>query len=117
MANGSINNPYAVSSGTIQKNNDVSGTLDMDYCRKIGNIVTVSGRIYGIENDVANGTFFIIPTGFRPKALTRCTGYMNINGVGLVPMLCTIGTSGGVTFSYSNNATTTQVAFAGTYPI
>ena len=107
--------------GTITKagNAASTGTLDKTYCVKRGGIAYVAGRVHTMASTtVANGTFFSIPTGFRPAETTQVMG-----GIRLVspdtfyPMLVEITTGGNVNFYYSASSKTTQVYFCGCYPV
>ena len=105
--------------GTITKATGItSGTLDSTTCRKVGNIVTVSGRIFGMSSIIGNGDFFVIPPGFRPSQQTRVSGSITLDSTGtVVPILLAIATNGAVSVSYSQTITINQVAFVGTYAI
>jgi len=109
----------AAETGTITKATGItSGTLDSTTCRKVGNIVMVSGRIFGMTNTIANGDFFVIPSGFRPSQQTRVSGSIVLDSTGSgVPTLLAIAANGAVSLSYSQSTTINQVAFVGTYAI
>ena len=103
--------------GTIARASGVTGgTLDMNVCKRIGNIITVSARLYGISK-TALGNFFVIPAGFRPSFEVWCNGYEVIDGTdgGAKPVACRISTDGTVYMGWSSSATTTQVFFSATY--
>ena len=118
MATGTIPSNYKVATGTITKHSSItSGTLDNTTCYKIGDVVTVSARIHSMNNATATGPFFVVPDGFRPKYPTRVSGYMNVNGVGSVPLLATITSDGRVDIGYSASSTCTQVGFAGSFAV
>lgn len=102
--------------GTITKV-PASGTLDSTTCAKHDGIVTVSGRIHTMSNVIANGNYFNIPVGFRPKENIYCMGAMNITGVGLIPVLLYINTTGYVGGYYDNTHNVSQIAFSATYCI
>ena len=115
-------NNFGTSTGTITKATRVtSGTLDMTMCRKTGNIVNVSGRIHSISSNsvTASGTFFVIPSGFRPPSGVTYygSGYLNTSDGVLAPLLCAIYSDGSVSISYSSNKYTSQVGFSACYPL
>ena len=115
------NSLLKVTTGTITKAGNAAntGTLDKTYCVKRGGIAYVAGRVHTMASTtVANGTFFSIPTGFRPAETTQVMG-----GIRLVspdtfyPLLVEITTNGNVNFYYSASSKTTQVYFCGCYPV
>ena len=108
-----------IESGNITKySSSINGTLDWLTCYKVGNVVSVGGRIFGMTNQAASGRFFLIPEGFRPRGTTRAMGYLLVEGgTGLVPILATIDTEGTVAFAYSASANCSQVGFSATYAI
>lgn len=86
-------------------------------CNKVGHIVTFSARIHSMTtNNTANGEFFCLPEGYRPKVATELIGSAYI-GSNFVAALWMVGVDGKVSLMYSNNATTTQVYVAGTFPV
>ena len=103
--------------GTITRHADTGtgGTFEQFNCYKIGNIVCASARIYNISA-AANGNFFVMPTGFRPKTNVRGFGIIAINNTS-IPIIIESKTDGNVSISYSQSQTLTQIAFAMTYPI
>ena len=108
-----------VTTGSVARASGITdGTLDMNVCRKIGNVVTVSARLWGISA-TALGTFFVIPSGFRPTAETWANGYVNITGTngGSKPAGLRISTDGTVYVGYSSSATLDQIFFTATYAI
>ena len=82
---------------------------------KVGNVVFASARLYGIS-EAANGNFFSVPANFRPQYNARVYGYMNIDGTA-IPVAPFVRADGTVNFAYSSNRTTTQVYFAGAWPV
>lgn len=104
-----------ITTGTITKI-PAGGTLDNTVCKRVGNVVTVAGRIYDLSTP-ALGEWFAIPEGFRPMYDMKFIGSMYINGVGFCSLLGIIYTNGRVRMDYSSGSTTTQVQFAATYPL
>ena len=92
-----------VSGGTVQSNGIV----------RTGNMVNASCRIYGGQW-TADGTFFIIPSGFRPSGTRRGIASMVVGGASKI-IICNVNASGNVYISYSSSQTTTDVLFAITY--
>ncbi len=106
----------AITNGTIQKYSNISGgTLDNLSCRKVGNTVFASARIYGISAP-ATGTIFVIPSGFRPAIGAIVSGYAVINSVDH-PLFVLVSTAGEVKISYSASQTVTQVYFSGSWSV
>ena len=106
-----------IETGTINKASDVTGgTLANGTCRKIGNIVTVSARMWGIS-EPTDRSFFVIPSGFRPATDVFGIGYINVTGVGSMPCSVHIYPNGNVEYAYSSSATTNQVYFFATYAV
>lgn len=91
------------------------GTVDMNICRKVGNVVTVSCRAWGISA-TALGNFFSIPAGFRPTAETWANGYINVDGASHACAF-RISTDGSVYVGYSSSKTTDQLFFSASYAI
>lgn len=77
----------------------------------------VSGRIHSMTNQKAWDDFFTIPAGFRPTTgVLYGIGYIQVNNVGWIPILCRIDDiTGNVNIGYSANETTGQVGFYATY--
>ena len=96
-----------------------TGTLDNTTCKKIGNVVTVSGRVHTITPGTvtASGAVFKLPDGFRPDSNVYGMGYMIVDNVGEVDMLCRIGSTGDVSLNYSPSATFSQAGFSATFAI
>lgn len=117
MAEGIINTNHDYSGTNVAKANGRSGTIDSNNCNRIGNLVICSGRIHTMDNETASGTFFLIPEGYRPYAQLRSNGFMDVNNVGMVPVMATINTNGTVEIRYSSSYTCTQVGFTATYSI
>lgn len=110
------------STGTIAKASRVtSGTLDLASCTKTGNVVNVSGRIHTITSNTvtASGTFFVIPSGFRPPSGVTYygSGYLNTSDGISSPLVCAIYSDGSVSLSYSSNKYASQVGFSACYPL
>lgn len=102
--------------GTIAKYSGISdGTLDSASLIKVGNTVFGSARIYSFSA-TANGSFFEIPTGFRPITLMRVMGYIYVNNVA-IPTFLSINPNGMVSLAYSSNQTLTQIGFAGSWTV
>lgn len=106
----------AVTTGTITKDANVSsGTLDSASLRKVGDTVFASARVYNISVP-ANGTFFQIPSGFRPIGNARIYGYLYVDGAPL-PVAPYVQPNGSVLFPYSASKTTTQAYFCGSWSV
>lgn len=110
------NSGNTVTTSSVTAIDPSTGTLDSNAISKVGNVVNVSGRIYGISSVASNKAYFNIPVGFRPRAQIKCVGYMVIDGSTLI-VICTIQTNGNVEMGYSANKTTTQVAFFASYSV
>ena len=109
-----------VSTGTITKKVS-TGTLDMTMCRRVGNVINVAGRIHGMSNQLANGYFFSIPEGFRPRSgetilATACV-VTNNSSLPVVLTGMTIYDDGDVGLSYSSAWQVTQIQFFATYAV
>lgn len=119
MSEGNCAQDRQMETGTITKGVS-TGTLDSAVCYKVGNIVTVSGRIHTMSG-VSAGTdniWFNIPNGFRPRTGTFVSGYMMINELDrATPLLFTIYADGTVRAGYSSSMHANQVTFSGTYSI
>ena len=95
-----------------------SGTLDMNLCVKIGDIVIASARVHTINPTVAaSGDFFQLPAGFRPPRITYGAGAMNVNSTNFYPVMSKIGTDGKVHLGYSAGAQTAQVWFFAVFSV
>ena len=107
------------SGATVAKGSDIAtGTIDSNSCTRVGNIVTVSGRIHTMTNqDAGTHTYFVIPDGYHPSHQVRGFGYMSITGVGWIPLLASINTDGTVKMTYSSSQQCNQVGFSVTYAI
>lgn len=107
-----------ISTGAITKTIS-SGTLDSTMCRRVGNIVTISGRIHSMSNQLANGYFCQLPEGFRPAVQTRITGCVHTNNSSVPINLVSIQveTNGQIGILYSSAYYMSQIQFFGTYPI
>ena len=120
MATSTIKSPNSVTTGTITRSSNVTsgGTLDMMVCRRTGNIVTVSARLWDIS-ETALGIFFQIPAGFRPNYEIWTNGYVSITdgNVGAKPAGFRISSNGQVYVGYSSSMTTNQVFFSATYAV
>lgn len=110
--------------GTIAKHSSVTSscTMDRTQCVKKNGWVVVSGRLHTINpKAAANLNYFSIPTGYRPKSSTVGFAYMSVyNGstyVGVIPLACTIDTSGNVNVTYGAAYSTDQVFFYAMYPV
>ncbi len=79
-------------------------------------MVNVGGIIINMTNQPAAGTLMMIPEGFRPGVLTKTNGFIVISN-NVNPCVVTISTAGEVKISYSGGLQTTQMYFAGTYPV
>ena len=90
-------------------------TLDKTTCTKVGNVVSVSGRLTNLT-EAANGSFFTIPSGFRPRSTIYANGYITVDGV-FTPMFLTISSAGDVAISYSASRQLTQIFFSATYAV
>ena len=104
--------------GTIERASNITsgGTLDMMVCRRIGDIVIVSARLWGIS-ETALGNFFVIPEGFRPSYEVWTNGYVSVSGQGARASGFRISTNGVVYVGYSSSTTTDQVFFSATYHV
>lgn len=108
--------PKPLTTGTIAKSTSISsGTMDANVCKRVGNIVTVSARLYGIS-EAATGTFFVIPDGFRPSYDIFVTGIVVVDGVA-IPTIVHVYPNGNVGWVYSASKIASQVFFSATYPI
>ena len=103
--------------GTISRHSatGTGGTFQQFACYKIGNVVNAAARLYSVSL-AADGNFFSLPSGFRPKTDTYGTAILLINNV-FVPVPCKIESDGDVGISYSGSQTLTQINFMATYPI
>lgn len=111
-----------VTTGTITKASRVTdGTLDMTVCRKVGNVVNISGRIHSIPAStvMASGQFFNVPVGFRPPSGVTIygSGYINTHDGINAPLLCAIYSDGSVSLSYSVNKYASQAGFAVSFAV
>lgn len=94
-----------------------NGTFDVNLCNKVGHIVTFSARVHSMTaNNTANGVFFKMPEGYRPKVTTPLVGAAYV-GSTFVPTMWTVSPNGEISLSYSNNATAGQVYVAGSFPV
>lgn len=110
--------PNDKQTGTLEKYTGRTGTLSNTACYKVGNVVNVGGALASITNEVGNGAFFLVPSGFRPVENTRCICYITVTGQSTrTPTMCTIYTDGTVSIAYSQSLTITDMYFAATYPI
>lgn len=118
MATSTIKSPNSVTTGSITRSSNVTsgGTLDMVVCRRTGNIVTVSARLWDIS-EIALGNFFQIPAGFRPSYEVWANGYVSIDSSGAKAAGFRISADGLVYVGYSSSATTNQVFFSATYAV
>lgn len=121
MATGKISG-NALTSSTIARDSTTSsygGTLEQFQCYKVGNVVCVGARVYGLNNSgaTANKYYFQLPDGFRPRVATYAFGSLLFSGAtSPVPATIRIETSGAVGTSYGS-AVITQIAFSAVFPI
>jgi len=104
-------------SGTItySKTLPSGGTMNSSCCYRSNGVVNVSARVYGIS-ETAQGTWFNIPSGFRPRQTSIGIAYMYVNGAYMI-VQASIDSSGNVSATLSSAQTTSQVGFVATYPV
>lgn len=105
---------YTTGTITRHSNTGSSGTFEQYNCYRLGDTVTACARLYGVSL-AASGSFFQLPSGFRPRATTYGYSFMVIDGV-YMPFVCNINTSGVVNIGYSSNKTLTSIYFQATFP-
>lgn len=107
-----------VESFSINRGSAIStGTLDNNQCVKSGNVVNVSGRIYGMSNQIAEGIFFKIPEGYRPKMTFITLSIVWDTNNTPYPVFCTVYPNGDVLISLSSSLQATGVLFSASYAI
>lgn len=108
----------AETTGTITKSATITtGTLDSTLLRRVGNIVNIGARIYGMSDQVANDTFFNISEIGRPttqrKIMCVVTKTDNTQGV----YYANVNSNGNIGIGLSSSMQITQILIIGTYPI
>lgn len=93
-----------------------SGTMEQWNCYKIHNIACVGARVYDI-NEPANGVFFNIPEGFRPREKTYFICYWVKSGGVLNTTNGCVDTNGDVSILFGSSQNLVQWGFALTYPV
>lgn len=93
-----------------------SGTFQQWNCYKINNVVSVAARVYDV-NEPANGVFFNVPAGFRPRVKTYFMCYWVRSGGVFNTTFGYVDTNGDVAIQYSSSQYLVQWGFAITYPI
>ena len=117
MAVSTIPIPEVSSDGTITCDIDLTsgGTFQQFSCYRVGNIVNIAARVYGVSVPAA-GQYFQLEQKFCPRKLSTIGGIVISNNVEH-PTTFSVTTSGVVSFSYSSGQTATQISFYGTYPV
>ena len=107
------------STGTITRHSDsgTAGTFQSLNCYKVGKIVCIHVRLFGVSISPPSFNLAVLPVGFRPKANLTSICYAVING-NTVPCIATITADGLVKFPYSTSTswTVTDVTVTATYP-
>ena len=105
-------------SASVTKDSAVTtGTIDKNVVMKKNGWATASGRIYNMSNQASYGTFFNIPSGYRPGG-TGAYGmaYAILGNNTNVLLHASIESNGAVIIGYSQSDTYKQVGFTATYP-
>lgn len=105
--------------GTITRNSGsgTAGTFQSNTCYKVGKMVCIAIRLFGVSISPINFNLANIPSGFRPKAnlTTICYGVINGN---VTPFTAVIKTDGVINIPYSSGTsyTLSDITVCCTYP-
>lgn len=104
--------------GTISKSSTITtGTIDSQLIRKVGNVVNIGGRIYGMTDQVANDTFFTISENCRPNAQRKIMCVLTKTDNSIAVYYANVNANGNIGIGLSNSIQITQILIIGTYPI